>query len=205
MSKKEKSIDAYIAKSANFAKPILNHIRELVHKSCPKVEEKMKWSFPHFDYKGEMMCSMAAFKQHAIMGFWKASLMKDTILLQNARAEESMGHFGKLTSLNDLPSDKKIIAYIKEAMQLTDLGKKLPTKLITTEKQALDIPEDFIKSLKKNKKAIANFEAFSYSNKKEYTQWIGGMKTSEKRIANINIAVEWIAEGKIKNWKYLKK
>src|SRR5882757_7669780 len=110
MAKKEKAIDAYIARSADFAKPILNHIRELVHKACPDVEEKMKWSFPHFDYKGEMMCSMAAFKQHAAFGFWKAALMKDPILTETSKSEVAMGHLGRITSLKDLPSDKKMAA-----------------------------------------------------------------------------------------------
>src|SRR5205085_4231271 len=120
MGKKAKVIDAYIAKSADFAKPVLNHIRKLVHEACPDVEEKMKWSFPHFDYKGEMLCSMAAFKQHAVFGFWKASLMKDKSLMENAASEKSMGHLGKLTSMKDLPSDKKIKAWIREAMKLND-------------------------------------------------------------------------------------
>ena len=135
MVTKEKAIDAYIAKSADFAKPILLHIRDLVHKACPDVDEKMKWSFPHFDYKGEMMCSMAAFKQHAAFGFWKAALMKDPILVETARSETAMGHLGKITSLKDLPSDKKITAWIKEAMALNDKGIKLPAKEKPTEKR----------------------------------------------------------------------
>src|SRR4051812_33737271 len=110
MGKRIKEIDNYINKSAEFAKPILNHIRDLVHEVCPDVEEKMKWSFPHFDYAGEMMCSMAGFKQHCVMGFWKAPLIKDKALLEKARSEESMGHVGKITSINDLPSDKKLTA-----------------------------------------------------------------------------------------------
>src|SRR5437870_2968458 len=118
MGKKEKAIDEYIGKSAPFAQPILNHLRELVHKACPDVEEKMKWSFPHFDYKNEMMCSMAAFKQHCVFGFWKAVLMKDPVLVENARSEVSMGHLGRLMSIKDLPPDKTIIAWIKEAMEL---------------------------------------------------------------------------------------
>src|SRR4249920_1912524 len=125
MGKKEKAIDNYIARSADFAKPILNHIRELVHKTCPDAEEKMKWSFPHFDYKGEMMCSMAAFKQHCVFGFWKAALMKDPVLIENARSEVAMGHLGRITSLKNLPSDKKIIVWIKEAMKLNDEGIKV--------------------------------------------------------------------------------
>ena len=135
MVKKDKKIDAYIAKSADFAKPILNHIRELVHKTCPDAEEKMKWSMPFFDYKGEMLCHMAAFKQHAVMSFWKASLMKDPALMENAKSEASMGHLGRLTSLKDLPPDKKIVAWIKEAIQkikninqgVTDID-NVPTK-----------------------------------------------------------------------------
>src|SRR5205085_5821992 len=122
MGKKAKVIDAYIAKSADFAKPVLNHIRKLVHEACPDVEEKMKWSFPHFDYKGEMMCSMAAFKQHCAFGFWKAALMKDPKLVENAKTEEAMGHMGRITSLKDLPPDKKLTGYIKEAMKLNELG-----------------------------------------------------------------------------------
>ncbi len=202
MVKKEKVIDAYILKSADFAKPILLHIRELVHKACPDVQEKMKWSFPHFDYKGEMMCSMAAFKQHAVFGFWKAALMKDPILVENARSETAMGHLGKLTSLKDLPSDKKLTAWIKEAMQLTDKGIKLPSKPKSTEKKELVVPDYFTKALNKNKPAKKTFDDFAYSHKKEYLEWITEAKTEETRNKRMATALEWMAEGKGKNWKY---
>jgi uncharacterized protein YdeI (YjbR/CyaY-like superfamily) len=204
MGKKIKEIDAYINKAADFAKPILIHIRELVHTACPDVEEKMKWSFPHFDYKGEMMCSMAAFKQHAVAGFWKAALMKDSVLVENARSETSMGHLGRMTSLKDLPSDKKMISYIKEAMVLNEKGIKLPSKTKSTEKAIIEVPEYFIKALKKNKAAWKIFDAFAYSHKKEYVQWITEAKTEETRNKRIASAVEMIAEGKSKNWKYQK-
>jgi uncharacterized protein YdeI (YjbR/CyaY-like superfamily) len=205
MAKKEKAIDAYIAKSADFAKPILNHIRELVHKTCPDVEEKIKWGMPFFDYKGEMLCHMAAFKQHAVMSFWKAALMKDATLLENARSEEAMGHLGRITSLKNLPPDKKLTGYIKEAMQLNDLGKKLPSKTKAAEKKELEIPEEFLKALKKNKAAWKHFENFSYSGRKEYIEWIASAKTAATRNKNIETAVEWIAEGKPRLWKYQKK
>ena len=135
MAAKDKKIDAYIAKAADFTKPILNHIRDLIYKAYPDVEKKVKWSMPFPDYKGEMLCHIASFKQHAVMGFWKASLMKDSILLENAKSETAMGHLGKIPSLKDLPSDKKITAWIKEAMQLTDKGIKLPAKEKPTEKE----------------------------------------------------------------------
>ncbi len=205
MATKEKKIDAYIAKSAAFARPILLHLRELVHKACPDVEEKMKWSFPHFDYKGEMMCSMAAFKQHATFGFWKAALMKDPVLVETARSETAMGHLGKITVLKDLPSDKKITAWIKEAMQLTDKGIKLPAKAKTTDKTELAVPDHFTKALAKNKKAKQVFENFAPSHRKEYLMWITEAKTEETRNKRMQTAIEWIAEGKGRNWKYASK
>jgi uncharacterized protein YdeI (YjbR/CyaY-like superfamily) len=205
MATKEKKIDAYIAKSADFAKPILNHIRQLVHKACPDVEEKMKWSMPFFDYKGEMLCHMASFKQHAVMGFWKASLMKDPILVENAKSETAMGHLGRITSLKDLPPDKKIAAWIKEAMQLTDKGIKLPAKAKQTEKNEFAVPDYFVKALAKNKKAKQVFENFPPSHKKEYLMWITEARTEETRNKRMATALDWMAEGKGKNWKYEKK
>jgi uncharacterized protein YdeI (YjbR/CyaY-like superfamily) len=206
MGKKEKTIDAYIAKSADFAKPVLNHIRELVHKTCPEAEEKMKWSFPHFDYKGEMMCSMAAFKQHAAFGFWKAALMKDPALAETAKSEVAMGHLGRITSLKDLPPDKKIVAWIKEAMKLNEQGIKVAKpKPTATERKELVVPDYFVKALSKNKKAKQVFENFAYSHRKEYLQWITEAKTEETRDKRMATALEWMAEGKGRNWKYERK
>ena len=205
MGKKEKIIDAYIARSADFAKPILNHIRELVHKTCPEVEEKMKWSFPHFDFKGEMMCSMAAFKQHAAFGFWKAVLMKDPALTETAKSEVAMGHLGRLTSVKDLPSDKKMTAWIKEAMFLNEKGIKLPAKVKPAATKELTIPDYFIKALIKNKKAKQTFDAFAYSHKKEYVMWISEAKTEDNRNKRMATALEWLSEGKSRNWKYERK
>jgi uncharacterized protein YdeI (YjbR/CyaY-like superfamily) len=206
MAKKEKLIDAYIAKSADFAIPILNHIRELVHKACPDVEEKVKWGMPFFDYKGEMLCHIASFKQHAVMGFWKAALMKDPVLLENAKSETAMGHLGKITSLKDMPPDKKITAWIKEAMLLTDKGIKLPSKAKPAAgKKEITVPDYFVKALAKNKKAKQVFENFAYSHKKEYLQWITEAKTEETRNKRMATALEWMAEGKSRLWKYEKK
>jgi uncharacterized protein YdeI (YjbR/CyaY-like superfamily) len=205
MAAREKKIDAYITRSAGFAKPILNHIRELVHKACPTVEEKVKWGMPFFDYKGEMLCHMASFKQHAVMGFWKAPLMKDPILVENAKSETAMGHLGRITSLKDMPSDKKITGWIKEAMQLTDKGIKLPSKVKPTDKKELTVPDYFTKALAKNKKANQVFENFAYSHKKEYLAWITEAKTEDTRNKRIATALEWMAEGKSRLWKYEKK
>ena len=203
MAKKSASIDHYIIESAPFAKPILMHFRELVHLVCPDVEEKMKWSFPHFDYKGEMMCSMASFKQHCAIGFWKAALMKDAGKLKDGNTE-AMGHYGKITSLHDLPSDKKIISHLKEAILLNEKGFKLPSKLKTS-KSPLTVPAELVKAFTKNKKAKITFENFSPSHRNEYVTWITEAKTDETKNKRIATTLEWLEEGKSRHWKYLKK
>lgn len=206
MAKKDVRIDAYINNAQPFARPILNHIRELVHKACPEVEETIKWGFPHFDYKGNMMCSMASFKQHCAFGFWKAALMKDAEkLVDTAKSEVAMGHMGRITSLKDLPTDKTIMAYVKEASKLNDENIKLPSKTVSKEKKEITTPAYFLAALKKNKEAKKTFDAFNYSNKKEYIEWLEGAKTESTRTKRLADAIEWMAEGKIRNWKYLKK
>ena len=149
-----------------------------------------------------MMCSMAAFKQHCVMGFWKASIMKDSVLVENARSEVAMGHLGKITSIKDLPSDKKLVAYIKEAMDLNDRGIKLPAKAKATEKKDLVVPPYFLEALATNAKAKIVFENYAYSHKKEYLEWITGAKTEATRNKRMETALEWMAEGKSRNWKY---
>ena len=203
MANKDPRIDAYIAQAADFAKPVLIHFRELVHKACPNVEEKMKWSFPHFDYKGEMMCSMASFNQHCAIGFWKAKLMKDADKLTDA-GDEAMGHMGRITSLKDLPPDKTLLSYIREAVMLNEEGIKLPSKAKPVEKKEMEVPDDLKKALAADKGAKAIFEAFNYSNKKEYTEWITEAKTEKTRNERLATSLSWIAEGKTRHWKYKK-
>lgn len=201
MGTKDPRVDVYIAKSQEFAKPIL---AELVHKACPDVQETIKWGFPNFEYKGPYT-SMAAFKQHCAIGFWKAALMKDTKLIANAKSETAMGHLGRITSLKDLPSEKKLISYLKEAAKLNDAGIKIPKKIVPAEKKIIVVPSYFSKELKKNKKAFKAFNNFSYSHKKEYVEWITEAKTDETRNKRIATTIEWLSEGKSRNWKYTNK
>ncbi len=203
MKKSDERIDVYIAKSADFAKPILTHLRALVHAACPEIEETWKWSFPHFNYKGTV-CSMAAFKQHCSFGFWKASLMRDAREILTA-GSEAMGQLGQIKSLADLPADATLIAYIKEAVELNEKGVKLPSRTNTGAKKELQIPEYFVAALEGNAKASETFENFSYSNKKEYVEWLGEAKTEETRAKRLATAIEWMNEGKSRHWKYAKK
>lgn len=201
MGKRDKRIDAYIAKSAPFAQPILNHLRELIHATIPEVVEDTKWGFPHFDYKG-VFCSMAAFKAHCSFGFWKSALMKDPKKIMSGHGENGMGSFGKITSLEDLPSDRVMISFLKEAQRLNDEGIKLekPTRKKNT--KPLAVPASLLSALNKNKKALKVWEAFSPSRKKEYAEWIADAKTEATQLKRLEQAIEWIAEGKSRHWKY---
>ena len=191
-------VDAYIDKSADFAKPILTHIRKLVHKACPDIQETMKWSFPHFDLKGTV-CSMASFKQHCAFGFWKQSLLE-----QDAFPDEktAMGSFGRIASIKDLPPDKVMIKLIHQAVELNEKGIKVAKKPV--EKKELLVPNDLTTELSKNKSAKATFDKFPPSHKKEYVMWIEEAKTQATRDKRLATTVQWLAEGKSRNWKYEK-
>ena len=191
-------VDAYIDKAADFAKPILNHIRKLVHEACPDVLETKKWSFPHFDYKG-MMCSMASFKEHCAFGFWKQSLMEDSAFPAEKTA---MGSFGRITSLADLPDDKTMKKLIGDAMKLNDDGVKVAKPRPTGEKKELVVPEILVAALETNAFASETFNNFPYSKKKDYVEWITEAKTDATRDKRLATTIEWLAEGKARHWKY---
>jgi uncharacterized protein YdeI (YjbR/CyaY-like superfamily) len=209
MGTKDPRVDAYIAKSADFAKPILTHLRKLIHDNCPSVEETMKWSFPHFTYKAKadrsprILCSMASFKQHCAFGFWYVE-MSDSAS-REAQSGPAMGQYGRITALADLPKDKVLVQQIKDAIRVHDGGVKPRASARPAEKTELVIPGYFKAALKKNKKALATFEQFNYSNKKEYVEWITDAKSDETRKKRLETAIEWMSEGKSRNWKYMKK
>jgi uncharacterized protein YdeI (YjbR/CyaY-like superfamily) len=198
MGSRDARVDTYIAKSADFAQPILAHIREVVHSACPDVEETMKWSHPHFIYKG-MLCSTASFKEHCAFAFWKGSL-----IFKDARAddEKAMGQFGRITKLSELPSKKVLTSYIKQAMKLNDEGVKTPSRTKPKAPRELAVPDELTNALRKDAKAKATFEKFSPSHKREYVEWITEAKTEATRNRRLETAIEWMAEGKSRNWKY---
>ena len=198
MVTKDPRVDTYIAKSATFARLILIHLRKVVHVNCPDVTETIKWGFPHYDYKDGIFCSMAAFKAHCAFGFWLGDLLKI-----DSKLDKAMGQFGRITSLTDLPGDKEIARIIKAAMKLHDSGVKAPARSKPKETKELVVPDYFIAAVKKNKKALATFEGFSPSKQKEYVDWITEAKTDATRDKRLLQAVEWMAEGKVRNWKYL--
>ncbi len=198
MVKRNPNVDQYIEKSAGFAKPILEHLRSLVHEACPEVEEAIKWSFPNFVYNG-ILCNMASFKHHCTFGFWKAPLILDSDV-----ADEAMGQFGKITSISDLPGDSVMIGYIKKAVELNEKGIKVPKKASAAKKK-LDIPDYFMEAVRKNKNALRTFNSFSTSHKKEYVEWVTEAKSERTRNNRLFTTVKWLSEGKERNWKYTKK
>jgi len=200
MKNTDPRIDTYIENSADFAQPILRHIREMVHQHCPDVSETIGWSMPHFEYKGSIFCHFAAFKKHCALGFWYGELLEI-----DSKLEKAMGQFGRITSLADLPDDQAFVQLLKEAMKLHDAGAKLPSRnKERSEKKELQIPADFLNELEKNSAALATFEAFPYSQKKEYVTWYTEAKTEAARTKRLQQAIAWMAEGKRRNWKYEK-
>lgn len=189
-------IDAYIEKSQDFAKPVLIHLRKLVHETCPDVTETLKWSMPSFEYKG-ILCGFASFKQHCTFGFWKQSLMESD---EFSETKTAMGSFGKLTSLKDLPKDAVMKKLIKQAMKLNDDGVKVVKP--KHEKKELVVPDVLLEALARNDNAAETFDNFPPGCKREYVEWITDAKTDATRDKRLATTIEWLSEGKRRNWKY---
>ena len=199
-------VDAYIAKSAAFAQPILEHLRALIHKACPDVVEDIKWSRPFFLHNGELLANISAFKQHCAFGFWGAEIGKE-LAAAGIVQDGAMGSLGKITTLKDLPPDKQLLAHIRRAAELIDSGQgenriTAQRGVVKAPKADLETPAEFTAALKINKPAATHFEAFSPSCKREYIDWIRDAKRTETRDRRIAQAIDWIAEGKQRNWKY---
>lgn len=198
MSSTSPKIDAYIAKSADFARPILEELRQRVHAACPEAEETLKWSAPSFTYKGKILAVMAAFKQHVAFNLWHGA----KVVGDDAQAAEGMGQFGRLQSVKDIPGKRIMAGYIRDAMKLIDAGETKGGTKAAKPKPAVEAPEDLLAALQKNPAAKATFEAFPPGKKRDYVDWIVEAKREETRQRRLAQAVEWMAEGKARHWKY---
>jgi uncharacterized protein YdeI (YjbR/CyaY-like superfamily) len=203
MGKKDPRIDAYIARSAEFARPILKHLRAVVHDGCPEAEETLKWGHPSFTYKG-IFAGMAAFKGHCTFGFWKDALLRDEPG-HPGKNDQAMGAFGRITSVAGLPSEKALIRLVKKAAALHDQGVKVPRPPRPKRRAEAKVPAYLASALRKNKKALATFQGFSPSQRWEYIEWVTEAKGEETRARRLATAVAWMSEGKIRNWKYVRK
>ncbi|MGQ0384723.1 MAG: YdeI/OmpD-associated family protein [Gammaproteobacteria bacterium] len=196
---KNPGVDAYIAKSAAFARPILARVRAAMHKACPKIEETIKWGVPHFEYLG-VVGSMAAFKQHASFGFWKQKLMHDPAGIFPEAGDSSMGG-RKFRSVDEVPSEAVLARYVRAAVALNEKGVKLP-RAPRAKRPPPRLPADLAAALKKNARAKATYDAFPPSHKREYVEWITEAKQAATRAKRLATAIEWMAEGKSRHWKY---
>jgi uncharacterized protein YdeI (YjbR/CyaY-like superfamily) len=199
-------VDAYVAKAQPFAQPILGHLRELVHRGCPGVEEEMKWSRPFFVYRGAILGNMSAFKEHCSFGFWGeeiGAMLRETNVLQ----ADGMGSLGKIASLDDLPGDKRMLGWIKQAAEFVESGTHTGPiaarhQVVKAPKVQVPMPEEFAAALFQDKRAATVFAGFSPSCRREYIEWVAEAKRAETRERRIATAVAWIGEGKQRNWKY---
>ena len=192
-------IDAYIRNATPFAQPILVQLRDVLHHACPGVEENMKWSRPHFDYKG-VFCGMAAFKAHVTFGFWKDALVRERLSQADRNA---MAALDRIESTDDLPPRATIARIVKTAAILNDEGVKI-ARPERPKRAPARVPADLSKALTKNARASATFKRFSPSHKREYIEWIVEAKQTATREKRVATAVEWMAEGKPRHWKYVK-
>lgn len=201
MDIKPKTVDDYIHLAEPFAQPVLIHLRNLVHTACPQVEEALKWGMPHFIYKTNL-CAMASFKHHCSFMIHKAALIVASQDVLKPIGTSGMGNFGKIKSLSDLPSDEIILGLLQRAIELTDQGIELPK--IKKSIQVPDLPEDFREALQERMEVYDQFESMAPSHRKEYIEWISDAKREATRQQRIATAVEWISQGKGRNWKYMK-
>ncbi len=187
-------IDAYIEKSGEFARPILRHLRDLVHQACPDVGEDMKWGMPFYTLGGKNLANMAAFKEHVAFGYWEG------IDVDTPKSGDAMGHYGRIGSLEDLPGDGELIAAIQAAAAKLAAGEGPKRKAKPVKVPPL--PEDFSAAISANAMAQASYDAFPPSYQRDYIKWITEAKREATRVKRIAQAVEWMAEGKDRNWKY---
>ena len=194
-------VDAYIAAAAPFARPMLQHLRALVHATAPEVEETLKWSFPHFLIGGRILCSMAAFKAHCAFGFWHQE-MEAILKADGIASEGGMGSLGKIASPDDLPADRTLRRYLKAALELSNSDVPARPKAARGSRPEAQVPTDLASALKGNSKAAATFAKFSPSHRREYIEWITEAKRPETRARRLATTLEWLAEGKARNWKH---
>ena len=199
MATKDARVDSYIAESPEFARPVLKHLRKLIHEGCPEAVETIKWGSPFFDYQG-LLCGFAAFKAHCSLFFWR-DIDVSRWLPKTNTAGAGMGQFGKLTSLADLPKDSVILACVRSAVEQRDSPASKPKRVRQPAKE-LPVPPDLKKALATNAKAAAAFKNFAPSHRREYIAWISDAKRPETRERRLQTSIEWLSEGKSQNWKY---
>lgn len=183
-------IENYIANSPEFARPIFIHLVQLILKACPEATTSIKWGFPHYSYKGKILCSFAAFSKYCAFSIPTAKMMQDQSLQKMAEAEIAMGHFGKITTIDDLPSDNKIIGYLKAAMSIIESKPTKQQKINKEKIVALLIPEALMKALHAEIEILKKFEKMPPSHQREYINYINDAKKIATKIKRVEKVIE---------------
>jgi uncharacterized protein YdeI (YjbR/CyaY-like superfamily) len=197
MPQRDPRIDKQIQSSAPYARPILTKLRQAVHAGCPEVVETLKWSRPSFEHQG-LLCGMAAFKAHCSFGFWKHALLVERA---GAKAAAELEALGRITDVSELPPQSSLVRWVRLAAQLNEDGVAAPRPK-TKRKPPVKVPTDLERAMGRNARARAFFATLSPSARREYVEWLTGAKQAETRQRRLETAVEWMAEGKERHWKY---
>ena len=112
--KRDSQVTAYIRGRAPFARPILTHLRTVIHEAHPALEESIRWGMPTFMYHGKIVCGLGAFKMHCALWFRNGNAVV------GAKPAAGMGQFGRITSLDDLPPAAEIAGYVHKAIERID-------------------------------------------------------------------------------------
>ncbi len=203
MASHDPRIDAYLERAEEFAQPVLEHLRAIVHATCPNVEETIKWGFPHFMHAGSILCSMAAFKQHVAFGFWKGKLIDG---IEPVDPDQSaMGQFGRLRRIDDLPGKRSLAGFIRQAMKLNEQGTRQPLSKRSTRSRAVSMPPELAAGLARSRRSREHFEKLPPGQQREYLEWIAEGKQVATRKRRSEQAIDWLSDGKPRNWRYMRK
>ena len=107
--------------------------------------------------------------------------------------------------MSDLPGEREIAGYLQQAMALIDAGVTPVAAKATSPKASLQPPADLVAALAQNPAAKSHFDAFTPGKQREYVEWLTQAKRDDTRKRRLAQAVEWIAQGKARNWTYKKR
>ena len=143
-----------------------------------------------------MICWLAYFKNHVGINFFKGSLIEDLHGLYDEACMDKGNRQIKFRRQDDV-DEVKLKHYLYEAIKLNKEGTNVQAKKIST-----DIPENLAQALAKNINAKNFFDSLAQGYKRDYIVWITTAKQEKTRLKRLNTTIEWLSEGKKKNWKY---
>ena len=232
MASSDRRVDAYIAHAAPFAQPILARLREDVHAACPDAEEAVKWSMPFFMHAGRNLAHMAAFKAHCAFGFELGRAVVDLgreaqamgqfgritkldDLPPRAEVRKLVTKAAALIDAGTRPprapknvfgavadSDADGGPAIRTGNGAAGGAPELPQPPAARIMVVPELPPAFAAALARQASARRFFDSLAPGHRRDYVLWIAEAKREETRLRRIAQALDWLAEGKRRNWRY---